>query len=116
MGSYVVRRLFQAVPLLLAISLLVFLLIHAAPGGPLAIYLSNPNVRPEDIERLRRVLGLDRPLWQQYWSWLAAFAQGDWGYSFGDGPPLASRILEPIPANLEPFGGSVPAAPRPTRP
>ena len=65
------RRALQALPLLLLISLLVFLLIHAAPGGPLAIYLSNPNVRPEDIERLRRALGLDRPLWLQYWSWLA---------------------------------------------
>src|SRR5262249_23914825 len=76
------RRCLQALPLLAAISALVFLLLHAAPGGPLAIYLSNPNVRPEDIERLRRALGLDRPLWEQYWSWLAAFARGDWGYSF----------------------------------
>src|SRR5262245_52874106 len=79
------RRALQALPLLLLISLLVFLLIHAAPGGPLAIYLANPNVRPEDIERLRRALGLDRPLWLQYWSWLVAFVQGDWGFSFSDG-------------------------------
>ena len=51
------RRSLQAIPLLLVVSALVFLLIHAAPGGPLAIYLSNPNVRPEDIERLRAELG-----------------------------------------------------------
>src|SRR4029077_12489073 len=95
------RRALQALPLLLLISLLVFLLIHAAPGGPLAIYLSNPNVRPEDIERLRRALGLDRPLWQQYWSWLAAFAGGDWGYSFSDGRPVAARIVERLPATME---------------
>ena len=62
-GRFLTRRCLQALPLLLAISVLVFLLIHAAPGGPLAIYLANPNVRPEDIERLRRALGLDRPLW-----------------------------------------------------
>jgi peptide/nickel transport system permease protein len=92
---------------LLVISVLVFLLIHAAPGGPLAVYLSNPNVRPQDIERLRRALGLDRPLWQQYWSWLATFAQGDWGYSFSDGRPVASRILERIPATLELVGTSI---------
>src|SRR5882762_9726090 len=110
MGPYVVRRLFQAVPLLLIISGLVFLLIHAAPGGPLAIYLSNPNVRPEDIERLRRALGLDRPLWMQYWSWLAAFAQGDWGYSFSDGRPVAARIVERIPATLELVGTSLAVA------
>jgi peptide/nickel transport system permease protein len=107
---FIARRVLQAVPLLLVISGLVFLLIHAAPGGPLAIYLSNPNVRPEDIERLRRALGLDRPLWQQYWSWLSAFAQGDWGYSFSDGRPVASRIFERMPATLELVGVSIVAA------
>jgi len=104
---FVFRRCLQAIPLLLVISVLVFLLIHAAPGGPLAIYLSNPNVRPEDIERLRRALGLDRPLWQQYWSWLLAFAQGDWGYSFSDGRPVAVRIVERVPATLELVGTSI---------
>jgi peptide/nickel transport system permease protein len=107
---FIARRVLQAIPLLLVISGLVFLLIHAAPGGPLAIYLSNPNVRPEDIERLRRALGLDRPLWQQYWSWLAAFAHGDWGYSFSDGRPVSSRIVERIPATLELVGTSIAAA------
>ena len=107
MLGFLARRLLQAVPLLLLISGLVFLLIHAAPGGPLAIYLSNPNVRPEDIERLRRALGLDRPLWQQYWSWLVAFAHGDWGYSFSDGRPVAIRIVERIPATLELVGVSI---------
>ena len=91
----------QSVSLLLLISLLVFLLIHAAPGGPLAIYLSNPNVRPQDIERLRRALGLDEPLWRQYFSWLTAFARGDWGYSFSDGRPVVERVLERLPATLE---------------
>jgi peptide/nickel transport system permease protein len=90
MRSFLIRRVLQAVPLLLLISLLVFLLIHAAPGGPLSIYLSNPNVRPQDIERLRRALGLDEPLWRQYFSWLAAFARGDWGYSFSDGRPRSN--------------------------
>jgi peptide/nickel transport system permease protein len=106
-ARFLARRCLQAVPLLLVISGLVFLLIHSAPGGPLAIYLSNPNVRPEDIERLRRALGLDRPLWHQYWSWLAAFAQGDWGYSFSDGRPVAARIVERVPATLELVGASV---------
>jgi peptide/nickel transport system permease protein len=104
------RRLLQAVPLLLVISLLVFLLIHAAPGGPLAIYLSNPNVRPQDIERLRRALGLDQPLWRQYVSWLSAFARGDWGYSFSDGRPVAQRVLERLPATLELTGTSIAVA------
>jgi peptide/nickel transport system permease protein len=101
MARFLARRVLQAAPLLLLISGLVFLLIHSVPGGPLAVYLSNPSVRPQDIERLRRALGLDRPLWQQYWSWLGAFVQGDWGYSFSDGRPVAMRILERVPATLE---------------
>jgi peptide/nickel transport system permease protein len=101
LARFVARRSLQALPLLLVVSTLVFLLIHAAPGGPLAIYLANPNVRPADIERLRRALGLDRPLWQQYWTWLWAFAHGDWGYSFSDGRPVAVRIVERLPATLE---------------
>ncbi len=110
MARFVARRCLQAVPLLVIVSALVFLLIHAAPGGPLAIYLANPNVRPEDIERLRRALGLDRPLWQQYWTWLWAFARGDWGYSFSDGRPVAARILERVPATLELVGASLACA------
>jgi peptide/nickel transport system permease protein len=100
-ARFLARRCLQALPLLLVISVLVFLLIHAAPGGPLAMYLANPNVRAEDIERLRRALGLDRPLWIQYWSWLAAFVRGDWGYSFSDGRPVLTRVAERLPATIE---------------
>src|SRR5213594_4330045 len=107
MWIFLGKRTLQALPLLFAISAIVFLLIHAAPGGPLAIYLSNPNVRPEDIERLRRALGLDQPLWRQYLSWLSAFARGDWGYSFSDGRPVAERVLERLPATLELTGASL---------
>jgi peptide/nickel transport system permease protein len=107
---FLARRCLHAVPLLFIVSALVFLLIHAAPGGPLAIYLTNPNVRPEDIERLRRALGLDRPLWQQYWAWLAAFLRGDWGYSFSDGRPVITRVLERVPATIELVGVSLACA------
>ncbi len=106
MLRFLLRRALQSLPLLLLVSLLVFLLIHAAPGGPLAVYLSNPNVRPQDIERLRHALGLDRPLWQQYFAWLTAFARGDWGYSFTDGRAVSERILDRVPASLELVGAS----------
>jgi len=109
-GQVIVRRLLHSIPLLLVISAAVFLLIHLAPGGPLAIYLSNPNVRPQDIERLRHALGLDRPLWQQYVSWLTAFARGDWGYSYSDGRLVTDRILERLPASVELVASSLVAA------
>lgn len=86
---------------------MVFALIHAVPGGPLAIYLENPNVRPEDIERLRRSLGLDRSLVEQYLVWLGGFVRGDWGFSYTDGRPVAARLLERIPATLELVGVSL---------
>lgn len=95
------RRLAEALPLLLAISALAFGLIRLVPGGPVEVYLSNPGVRPEDLERLRRALGLDQPVWQQYLSWLGAFVTGDWGFSFSDGRPVLTRIVERIPASLE---------------
>ena len=102
--GFAARRFAQAVPLLLIVSVLVFALIHAAPGGPLSLYLDNPNVRPEDIERLRRSMGLDRPLGVQYLAWLGAFVRGDWGYSYADGRPVLHRMLERLPATLQLVG------------
>jgi len=107
MLTIAVRRVAQAIPLLLLISILVFALLHAAPGGPLAIYLENPNVRPADIERLRRSFGLDQPLPVQYVAWLKGFVTGDWGFSFTDGRPVVARLAERLPATLELIGASL---------
>jgi peptide/nickel transport system permease protein len=102
----VARRLLQALPLLLVVSLLAFALLQAVPGGPLAAYLENPNVRPEDIARLRTAMGLDAPPAVQYLRWLGALARGDWGYSYVDGRPVLTRVLERVPATLELVAGS----------
>lgn len=107
MVRFIARRALQAVPLLFLISVLVFTLIHAAPGGPLDMYLANPNVRPEDIERLRAALGLDRPLIEQYFSWVKGFLVGEWGYSFTDGRPVLERLMERLPATLELIAGAI---------
>jgi peptide/nickel transport system permease protein len=100
-AKLLLRRFAHAIPLLLLVSIAVFALIHAAPGGPTAVFLSNPGVRPEDIERLRRALGVDQPLWLQYVRWLTAFVRGDWGYSFSDSRPVIERVIERAPATLE---------------
>lgn len=107
MIRFALRRVVASVPLLLVISIIVFLLIHAAPGGPLSMYLDNPNVRPEDIERLRRAMGLDRPLVEQYFAWVWSFVRGDWGFSYADGRPVFTRIFERLPATLELAGASI---------
>ncbi len=93
-GRLAARRLVEAVPLLLIVSAVAFTLLQLVPGGPLEVYLSNPGVRPEDLERLRRALGLDRPLTEQYVRWIVAFVRGDWGYSFSDGRPVLTRVVE----------------------
>ena len=104
------RRLVQSIVLLFIISAVVFSLLHAVPGGPLAIYLENPNVRPQDIERLKHSLGLDRSLVAQYLTWLGGFVRGDWGYSLSDGRPVTERIVERVPATLELVGLSLAVA------
>jgi peptide/nickel transport system permease protein len=104
--SFAIRRVLQTLLLLLVVSVLVFALIHAAPGGPVEMYLENPNVRPEDIVRLRHQLGLDRPLPAQYVAWLVSFVRGDWGFSFSDGRPVIERLVERVPATLELVGTS----------
>lgn len=101
MGVPLIRRVAATVPLLVAISAGVFGLLHLVPGGPLAVYLSNPDVRPEDLERLRRSLGLDQPVWRQYIQWLSGFLSGDWGFSYSDGRPVAVRVWERLPATIE---------------
>ncbi len=107
LGRLAARRAIEAVPLLLIVSGIAFGLLQLVPGGPIEVYLSNPGVRPEDLERLRRALGLDRPLWEQYVNWLAAFVRGDWGYSFSDGRPVLARVVERLPASLELLGASL---------
>ena len=101
MGVPLTRRIAATVPLLFVISAVVFGLLHLVPGGPLAVYLSNPDVRPEDLERLKRALGLDQPVWRQYAQWLGGFLSGDWGFSYSDGRPVVDRVVERLPATLE---------------
>jgi peptide/nickel transport system permease protein len=100
MRSYALRRLLQGVPLVLFISALVFGLLQLVPGGPLTVYESNPDVRPEDMQRLERQLGLDRPVWVQFAGWLGQMARGNWGYSHVTNRPVLEMIVERLPNTL----------------
>ena len=98
--TYIIRRLASAIPLLLIITLMVFALMQALPGGPLSAYENNPEIKQEDIERLRHELGLDRPLHVQYVLWLGNFLKGDWGYSFATKRPVLTEIWERLPNTI----------------
>ncbi len=102
MSRYVRRRLIQMVPLLFGISVLIFALIQAAPGGPEAIFLENRLfIDPQVIEAFRQRLGLDQPVPVQYVRWLTAVLSGDFGISFTTGRPVSQMVLERLPATLE---------------
>lgn len=99
MLRYTGRRLLGAIPLLLGIVTLTFLLLHLAPGDPTTAYF-NPNIPPNVIEQMRRNLGLDRPLPVQYLDWLRSFFTGHFGYSFSQHRPVAAVIGDALPNTL----------------
>lgn len=99
MTRYIARRLLQAIPLLLGILTLVFVIVHLAPGDPAARYLQ-PSVPPEVLEQLRRNWGLDQPIHIQYLTWLKSFFTGDLGVSLAQNRPITAILAERIPNTL----------------
>jgi peptide/nickel transport system permease protein len=99
-GRYVARRLIQAIPLLLGISVISFAILKAVPGGPTAAYEGNPYFTDEDLRRLEAAFGLDQPIHVQYVNWFTHFIQGDWGYSYSGGQPVLQLIFERLPNTL----------------
>ena len=95
------RRTLQAIPLLIFISFILFIILNNAPGGPLAPYLQNPHITPADIERLKHNLGLDKPIPFRYVAWLGQVLHGDLGYSTSNSEPVLDAILGRLPATLE---------------
>jgi len=106
MGSYILRRLLLAVPSLLGISVVLFTVLALAPGDPFSEMTLNPNIPPEVREHLRAKFGLDDPVWQRYFRWLAAMLQGDWGYSFISRVDADVLILQRVPVTLAVIGAS----------
>ena len=100
MGRFVLRRLLQALPLLVAISAVSFTILKLTPGGPLAAYEGNPQFTDEDRARLEHAFGLDQPIPLQYVSWLGQFIRGDWGYSFASHQPVLTLIGERLPNTI----------------
>ncbi len=96
---YVIRRCLQSVVVLLAMSLLVFVGIYKV-GDPVEILIS-PLADQIEREHTRAALGLDKPLWAQYWSFLSGVAHGDLGRSFVHSTSALGLILERMPATLE---------------
>jgi peptide/nickel transport system permease protein len=100
MGNYLLRRLIVALPSLLGISLILFVLLALAPGDPFGELASNPNIPPEVREALRVKFGMDDPILVRYLHWLVAMTHGDWGFSFASRVNVDTLILQRIPTTL----------------
>ncbi|QWF81311.1 ABC transporter permease [Amycolatopsis sp. CA-230715] len=100
MLRFIVRRLLQAIPTLLILSLLVFAWLRLLPGGPAGALLGD-KATPEKIADLNRVLGLDQPIFVQYFKFLGRVVTGDFGASLASGQPVLSEIGFALPATIE---------------
>src|SRR5688500_3585215 len=100
MTQYIIRRLLQMIPITLGILTLIFSLIHLIPGDP-ALQIAGETARPEDVERVRKQLGLDRPLVEQYVTYLGKLAKGDLGRSFRTQESVAKEIFARYPATMQ---------------
>ncbi|MEZ2147003.1 MULTISPECIES: ABC transporter permease [Bradyrhizobium] len=106
MSQYVLRRLLIAIPSLLGISVVLFVVLALAPGDPFSELATNPNVPPEVQAALRAKFGLDDPIHLRYLHWLNAMLHGDWGFSFVSRMNVDTLILQRLPATLYVIGSA----------
>ncbi len=100
MGRYVLKRLVLILPVLLGVSVVVFLVVRLTPGDPAKV-MAGEHASPEFIEAVRVKWGLDRPLYAQYFIWFRSVLQGDFGTSIATHTPVLEELLQRFPATLE---------------
>ncbi|MFC1996297.1 ABC transporter permease [Chloroflexota bacterium] len=122
MGTYIIRRLIQAIPMLIIVSILLFALVNLAPGGPMSAYSRSNRIPEEKKEAIRRSFGLDKPLPVQYIVWLVGndwmaidtdgngvtdsygtrkgVLRGDFGFSYRTREPVINEILDRLPNTI----------------
>ena len=100
MLGFVARKLLYLVPVLLAVSLLTFLIASLLPGD-LAYVILGDQATPEKVEALRHDMGLDQPILIRYVGWLGHILQGDFGRSFRTGQTVLQAVGERLPVSLE---------------
>ena len=99
MGGYILKRLVSAIPVLLGITIIVFLIMSLIPGDP-ATAILGAYATPENVEKLNRDLGLDKPAVQRYFIWLSNMLTGDFGRSYSLNRPVLDEVLERFNATL----------------
>ena len=98
--ALIVKRVLSIIPILLGVTIVVFTVLHLAPGCP-AVAMLGYLICPEVLTRLREELGLDQPIFVQYFTWLSGIIRGDFGYSFRTHQPVLEMVWGRVPATLE---------------
>ncbi|MCH8153819.1 MAG: ABC transporter permease [Proteobacteria bacterium] len=99
MHAYIIRRILATIPVMAVVGIFVFLLLHLTPGDPAAI-IAGDYASPEDIKRIRAKLGLDRPIYIQFGTWVWQLMQGDLGISIFSDLPVSHLIAQRIEPTL----------------
>jgi peptide/nickel transport system permease protein len=97
---YFIKRLSISILLIWGVLTITFILMHIAPGDPSSIYI-NPDIDPKVVENIQKQMGLNLPIYSQYFSWLNQFIIGNWGVSFMHKRPVNELLAETIPNTLQ---------------
>ncbi|MDG9716433.1 ABC transporter permease [Streptomyces sp. DH24] len=100
MGRYVARRLLQMIPVFIGSTLLIFLMMYALPGDPVRALMGDQAFDPAVVANIRKDLGLDLPIWQQYANYLGGLVQGDFGTEIASQRPVADIIADAFPVTI----------------
>lgn len=99
MTAYIVRRLLATIPVMIVVAFFVFLLLHLTPGDPAAV-IAGDDASPADIEGVRRKLGLDRPIWEQFGIYVVNLLKGDLGTSIFSNLPVMTLVKQRLEPSL----------------
>ncbi|MFC9729457.1 ABC transporter permease [Streptomyces roseolus] len=102
MGRYVARRLLQMIPVFFGTTLLIFLMVYSLPGDPVAGLFGDKGASPSTIEAIRHKLGLDQPLWKQYWDYMSGIIlHFDFGTQIRNDRPVTEVLGDAFPVTLQ---------------
>jgi peptide/nickel transport system permease protein len=101
MSRFIAQRMAQLVPIMIGISVMTFLMLHLIPGDPVLLFAGDKPVTEERAAEIRHQLGLDRPIWVQYWDYATHVVRGDLGRGLRSQRPVLDTILEVLPATVQ---------------
>ncbi len=100
MTAFIIRRLLSLIPVLFGVTLIVFLILRLIPGNPVILSLGT-NATPTAVHALEHQLGLNKPLWQQYWTYIVGLLQGNMGLSMQSGQPVSTLLAGRLIATMQ---------------